>query len=405
MISMLLTLVLAAPLEEESGFEQHFTGKTMRFDYYHSGTASEEHVSLDEVRVEGDWPGSRVHLVDPLDVAKYRLVVSDADTDATLFTRGFASIYGEWETTGEARKGIWRTFHETQRFPEPRAPVRVTVNGYTYRSSLATVSGTTKVGVSAEVREATGVQAGDVVDVEMVLDTAPREVEVPPDFAAALAGEPAAQATFDRQADLYDDGLLAADGQIMAAECRFRRQAFADALPRFTAAVARRQATDALRAMALVHAAHAAGELGQWTQSRDLAVEALHCYPTSEWANEARCELGAAQLELGQIGAAERELTTAFQQAKPPLSLRAEFSLARVQLATLAKHKLGIPAGVDNRIQRGELVAGAGHSHVRLENRLQPQVIARAIEDVHPRRGDHGIELILGKPLRGPRSI
>jgi Bacteriocin-protection, YdeI or OmpD-Associated/Domain of unknown function (DUF1905) len=78
------------------------------------------------------------------------------------------------------------------------APVSVTLNGYTYRSSLATVSGATKVGVSAEVREAAGVQAGDVVDVEMVLDTAPREVAVPADFAAALKAEPAAQATFDR---------------------------------------------------------------------------------------------------------------------------------------------------------------------------------------------------------------
>jgi hypothetical protein len=78
------------------------------------------------------------------------------------------------------------------------APVSVTLNGHTYRSSLATVSGATRVGVSAEVREAAGVQAGDVVDVEMVLDTAPREVAVPADFAAALEAEPAAQATFTR---------------------------------------------------------------------------------------------------------------------------------------------------------------------------------------------------------------
>ena len=78
------------------------------------------------------------------------------------------------------------------------APVSVTLNGHTYRSSLATVSGATRVGVSAEVREAAGVQAGDVVDVEMVLDTAPREVAVPADFAAALDAEPAAQATFER---------------------------------------------------------------------------------------------------------------------------------------------------------------------------------------------------------------
>jgi len=76
--------------------------------------------------------------------------------------------------------------------------VTVTINGYTYRTSIATVSGTFKVGVSAEVREAAGVKGGDEVDVEIALDTAPREVAVPADFAAALDAEPAARATFDR---------------------------------------------------------------------------------------------------------------------------------------------------------------------------------------------------------------
>ena len=76
--------------------------------------------------------------------------------------------------------------------------VTVTVNGYTYRTSIATVSGSSKFGVSAEVRAAAGVKGGDEVDVEIALDTAPREVVLPPDFAAKLDGEPAARATFDR---------------------------------------------------------------------------------------------------------------------------------------------------------------------------------------------------------------
>jgi hypothetical protein len=76
--------------------------------------------------------------------------------------------------------------------------VSVTINGYTYRTSIATVSGSFKFGVSADVREAARVKAGDDVEVEIALDTAPREVAVPPDFAAALQAEPAAQATFDR---------------------------------------------------------------------------------------------------------------------------------------------------------------------------------------------------------------
>ena len=72
----------------------------------------------------------------------------------------------------------------------------VTVNGYTYRSTVATVDGRFMVGFSADHRAASGLAGGDAVDVEIALDTAPRVVEVPPELAAALDAEPAARATF-----------------------------------------------------------------------------------------------------------------------------------------------------------------------------------------------------------------
>ncbi len=78
-----------------------------------------------------------------------------------------------------------------------KPPVRVTINDYTYRSTVATMGGRFMVGVSAEVRAAAGIAAGDVVDVEMELDTAPREVSVPADFAAALDRDPDARRFFD----------------------------------------------------------------------------------------------------------------------------------------------------------------------------------------------------------------
>lgn len=78
-----------------------------------------------------------------------------------------------------------------------RAAVTVTINGHTYRSSLGTVDGAPMVGVSADNRAKAGVVAGDEVDVTIELDTAPREVEVPEDFARALAADPEAQRTFD----------------------------------------------------------------------------------------------------------------------------------------------------------------------------------------------------------------
>ena len=78
-----------------------------------------------------------------------------------------------------------------------KPPVRVTIRDYTYRSTVATVDGRFMVGVSAENRAKAGVAGGDEVDVDIELDTEPRTVELPADFAAALEAEPKAKSFFD----------------------------------------------------------------------------------------------------------------------------------------------------------------------------------------------------------------
>ena len=78
-----------------------------------------------------------------------------------------------------------------------RPPVVVTVGDYSWRSTIAVYGGVFMLGVSAEHRAGAAVKAGDVLDVDLELDTAPREVSVPPDLAAALDAEPEARAFFD----------------------------------------------------------------------------------------------------------------------------------------------------------------------------------------------------------------
>lgn len=78
-----------------------------------------------------------------------------------------------------------------------RPPVRVTINGHGYRSTVAPRGERFLVGVSAENRESAGVAAGDEVDVEIELDTSPREVAVSPDFAAALESDAGAKRFFE----------------------------------------------------------------------------------------------------------------------------------------------------------------------------------------------------------------
>lgn len=98
----------------------------MRVDYLHSGGANREVLEIDAVRPEGAWPGSHTQLVDATDLGKYLFEVIDRSSNRVLYSRGFASIYGEWETTPEFRTRD-RTFHESLRFPWPNIPVRVAV--------------------------------------------------------------------------------------------------------------------------------------------------------------------------------------------------------------------------------------------------------------------------------------
>ena len=112
-------------LTAADSFDTYFTGSTMRLDFFHTGTAEMEEISLERVRIEGEWPGSRAQLLDWTNLGKYQFEIVDLASQKTLYSRGFASIYGEWETTSEALNGVVRTFPEALRFPEPKRPFQV----------------------------------------------------------------------------------------------------------------------------------------------------------------------------------------------------------------------------------------------------------------------------------------
>jgi hypothetical protein len=124
MLWMAVGLTLAVRVEAQTEFERSFVEKTMRVDYFHTGGLGTEIVSLDRIVSDGPWAGSVTQLVDETNLGTYRFLVRDAADGRLLYSRGFASIYGEWETTAEARQAH-RTFHESLRFPWPKAPVRI----------------------------------------------------------------------------------------------------------------------------------------------------------------------------------------------------------------------------------------------------------------------------------------
>ncbi len=102
-------------------------------------------------------------------------------------------------------------------------PVRVTFKGYSYRSSVAVMGGKYMVGISAEHRHGAGVAGGDSIEVEIDLDTAPRQVAVPPDFAAALAGDARAQGNFEALAHSHQLRHVLAINDAKTPETRQRR--------------------------------------------------------------------------------------------------------------------------------------------------------------------------------------
>lgn len=109
---------------EELGFDRVFTGRTMRVDYFHTSRGDTRIVALDRVVDDGPWAGSRTRLLDDTDLGAYRVEVIDRATHRVLYTRGFSTLFGEWETTPEAKRH-WRTFHDSLRIPWPKMPVQV----------------------------------------------------------------------------------------------------------------------------------------------------------------------------------------------------------------------------------------------------------------------------------------
>ncbi|BDU76487.1 IgA Peptidase M64 [Mesoterricola sediminis] len=177
--------------------------RTLRVDYYHTGTAASETFALDRAVLEPlPWPGDPDKAVDTTNFGKYLFEVVDRATNKVIYSRGFCSVYGEWETTGEAR-GAARTFSESLRFPRPDGPVQVNLKKRDARNAFR------------EVWSFTLDPADPAVDTSAT--PAPGEL-----IAIRKSGDPAAKV----------DLLIIGDGYTRAERPKFEREArrLADAL-------------------------------------------------------------------------------------------------------------------------------------------------------------------------------
>jgi len=126
-ILSLLVVCISMSYSQQVPFNNFFSDKTMRMDYFHTGMKGQETISLDAVYMEGAWPGSKVNLVDTLNMGEYLMRVYDVATNSLIYSRGYSTIYGEWMTTDESNTTV-RTFHESVRFPYPQRKAQVTIS-------------------------------------------------------------------------------------------------------------------------------------------------------------------------------------------------------------------------------------------------------------------------------------
>lgn len=124
MKTVLLLALLLVSQTLTAAFDDYFTARTLRIDYFHSGDKLNEYYSFDEMKIEPYWGGSKVNLVDTFNYGEYCFRAFDALSGTLLYSRGYSSLFGEWQTTDEATVTT-RSFSETVVMPLPIAECRI----------------------------------------------------------------------------------------------------------------------------------------------------------------------------------------------------------------------------------------------------------------------------------------
>lgn len=121
---LIILLLLCLSLTVSAQFDKYFIPKTLRVDYFHTGDKDSELYSIDEVLIEPFWGGSQTNLLDTFEYGKYFFKVVDLSDEKLIYSRGYSTLFSEWQTTEEA-KLTRKTFCETVVMPMPKKDVRI----------------------------------------------------------------------------------------------------------------------------------------------------------------------------------------------------------------------------------------------------------------------------------------
>ncbi|MBI3122826.1 MAG: peptidase M64 [Ignavibacteriales bacterium] len=121
---LLLLVISCSAISAQINFDDYFVDKTMRLDFFHTGDKTSETISFDKLIEEGIWSGSKKNLLDKLQFGHYMLKVLNPTDKQEIYSRGFSTLYQEWQTTEESKTTI-RSMQGSVCFPFPKSKVLV----------------------------------------------------------------------------------------------------------------------------------------------------------------------------------------------------------------------------------------------------------------------------------------
>ena len=131
----ILFLLALVPLMACAQFDNYFTEASLRVDYCLTGNHNMTTISLKELIREPYWSGSKTNLVDTLEFGNYIVKVFESGTDNLLFSKGYQNLFGEWQTTDEAKQ-VTKTFDESVVVPFPKVKIDIAMCYKTWEGEL-----------------------------------------------------------------------------------------------------------------------------------------------------------------------------------------------------------------------------------------------------------------------------
>jgi hypothetical protein len=124
---LFLTLVIPFLTYSQIDFNKYFRNESMRFDFLLGGNSNEEKVYPEQIKKEPYWAGSKKNLAEPFNYGNYRFRIFDVKSDSLLFSKGFSTLFEEWQSTAEAKE-VDKTFYQTAIFPFPKRKFRLEID-------------------------------------------------------------------------------------------------------------------------------------------------------------------------------------------------------------------------------------------------------------------------------------